>query len=908
MKIVSTKSFKELAYFLKYTDFKEKTKEITLQIIKKYKILDSNEENMSFKKILLYILILLFSCTLLTQENQVDDKSVLILFSGSHEFLVNRNMFITFEKVLRLSNIRVVSEYLGDNNSVCKLDKETFFNFFKLKYGENNKFDLVIAFNKEAMDLCIEYGEEIFPDTDILILDLLGQIAYSPPTGLQLDVIQELHKDLKHLLIVSDNTRRGKVLKRDIKAYIDSIGTINDKVIYLDFSEKNYSEIKSYEYYSRGKNVILLLSAYEDISSKKKEYSEQVAFLNRELNLPIYTMYEDGADAEVVGGYYFDIDSMVKQLSIKIMLILNNMPIPQVDFGDMKFYRLFFNQAVADKYELNIQQYRKEAIINKPAEAEKSLIHVIKIIRKTIYTMFVILIALLIFITIRNKKNKKVLLQYRNIASEIFNKSVQYMFFVDTKTKVIIDYNQKVAKSDFQNYIIKNESKITDFFPSQIDKILEQKEFESYSKIHEIDFSAGKKTFPTMLTSLNYIDDQQKLSFIQFLDNSEYKQEMMRLHKLKAEAENRVHESTNLINNFVREIRDPLNVKKGFEELLENKDLAADKKEKYEAIINTNSLKLLTLVEKILMFTELNNNVRILDNHEFSINKCIRKITSTIQQEIKAKGQNTKLVNYFSLSEGKDVLFNDQEYFCLVFKELLDNAVKFTQDGTIECGYTHPNEGKIIFYIKDTGIGMSTNEQREAFNKFNFQSIPNLKILKSGIGVGLAICRNLITKMGGNIWLTSNEGEGTTVYFYLDYDMSVFNGQINTLQQSYIDNLKRKNILIIDEDLGSQKFIIQTLKKYDLEVKTMPNYQFYNKEDESNRQFDFIFFDYSSGFEEFFNNNKTKLIVNNVTLIILTRTILTEEITQELKKIKYTIVYKPLKLQELINSLKDNNG
>jgi DNA-binding NtrC family response regulator len=157
--------------------------------------------------------------------------------------------------------------------------------------------------------------------------------------------------------------------------------------------------------------------------------------------------------------------------------------------------------------------------------------------------------------------------------------------------------------------------------------------------------------------------------------------------------------------------------------------------------------------------------------------------------------------------------------------------------------------------------------------------------------------------MGGNIWLTTNENEGTTVYFYLDYDMSVFNESQTILHQTEIDIIKQKSILIIDEDIGNQKHIIQKLEKYSIKAKTMPNYQFYNKFGESNKKFDLIFFDYNSGFEEFLKENRLKLLGDNTFLIIMTTTNLEEKIINELKGFRFTIIYKPIKLQEMITSL-----
>ncbi len=856
-------------------------------------------------KYLIFLILTLLSYNLFAQASQGNEnQSVLILFSGSHDFLVNRNIFMSFEKVLRPNNIKVEAEYIGDNNSVFNKDEETYIKFLKLKYGENNKFDLVISFNKKAMDLCIDYGEEIFPKTTILGLDIFGEIAYLPPFDTQLDIINNLHKDLEHLLIVSDASNRGQTLKQDIKAYIDSTGIFLDQVIYVDFTKLNYSDIKKFEYYSKKKSVILLLSAYHDASSKSKDFREQVMLLNKALDLPIYTLYEKDDTAEVVGGFYLDVDNMVKQLSIKIMLILNSMPVEQVDFSDLNFYRMFFNKALADSYKIDIQQYKKDAEIIVSEEMNASNKYMIDIVKKVLLFSIIVLFIVYIYTLYRNKKILKELKKQKDIFSNIFNKSQQFIFIVDTKTGKILDYNHKVAKSDFRDSVIKNHSKVTDFFPAKINDILGQKEYEYYTNIYEIDFNTDKITFPTYLVSLNYLNDDQEISYLQFMDSSINKQELRTMKKLKDEAENRVHEANNLIDNFVREIRDPLNVKKGFEQLLlDNQDLTLQQKEKFKKIIRLNSDKLLTQIEKILIYSDLNNNTRILNNQEFSLNKCIRKITNSMQVMIKERNQNIKLINYFSLSEGKDILFNDKDYFALVFQEILGNAIKFTQSGIIECGYTHPNDGKIIFYIKDTGVGMNQDEQREAFNKFNFGARSDKKSNNSGIGVGLAICRNLISKMGGNIWLTSTENEGTTVFFYLDYDMSVFNETQTMLHISDIDNIKQKHLLIIDEDLGSQKFIIQTLSKYNIDVKTMPNYQFYHKYNNPGKQYDFIFFDYNSGFEEFIQNHKKEIIEQKISLVIMTRTILDEDITNKIKGIKYTILYKPIKLQDLINAL-----
>lgn len=859
---------------------------------------------MNAKKILIYLLVILFSCNLLAQEkNNHEDKRVLILFSDSHEILVNRNMFITFEKILNPNNIKVLAEYLGDNSSVYHRDKETFLNFYKEKYGVNKKFDLVIAFNKEAINLCMENNEDLFPETNILLIDVFGQIAFEPPYNQQIRIITDLHQNLENLLIVSDNSDRGKILKEKVETYIDSINVLKNKAIYIDFAKGNFSDIRKYKYYSNKKSAVLLLSGYKDLANSEKSFSEQISFLNRELDLPIYTLYEKDLNCDMVGGYYLDVEKMVKQLSVKIILILNNMPIDEVSFNDMEFYQLFFNQNMADKYGINLKAYQDEAIIEKHEDVDSSFSMAIEIGEKLMNVLVFILGGLYLITAIKNRKYKKEIDKQKKVFYDRFNKSAQYIFMVDSLSGIIIDFNQRVTNSDFNDCVTKNESKLSDFFSSEIIKDIQKQAIGSNLQFRDIDFNCKKISIPIILSSLRYFDEGQDITFIQFIDNSTFKQEIIKLQRGKEDAENRVHESTNLIDNFVREIRNPLNLKRGFEKLIDNQDLTAEDKEKYTKIIKSNSQQLLGHIEKVLIFSELNNNTQIINNQEFSLNTQIRKITASLQDKLKTKGNNIKLVNYFSLSEGKDVLFNDKIYFSIVFKELLENAINFTDHGIIECGYTHPNEGKIIFYIKDTGIGMSAEEQREAFNKFNFQSRAEKKTNIPGIGIGLAICRNLITKMGGNIWLTAKENEGTTVYFYLDYDMSVYNGTQKLLDRSDIASLKEKKILIIDEDLGCQKFIIQALKKYDIYAKAIPNYHFYKKYNRDNNDFAIVFFDSTLELDEFFEDNKEHILKQEILLIIMTRTILGEDVVDKLKGTRYHVIYKPVKLQEMMRSL-----
>ncbi len=855
---------------------------------------------MNIKKNVFFLFLLFLSLNLMSQDYKTDEhKRVLLLFSGSHEYLINRQIFLALDNELRESDIKLFAEYIGDNNSVYTRDKATFIRFFQEKYGSVNKFDIVVAYNSKAIEFCEDFGQVIFPNTKILNLDIYNKNIIKTTIIKELELIKELHPNLEHLLVISDKSLKGQIMKTYLENYLVGDKSFQEKVLYIDFSKLAFSEISKYEYYSQKNSIVLLLSAYQDKDFAHMDFPEQVDFLNESLALPIYTFYEKN-EGIALGGYYSNLDTFAKNLSIKIMLILNNLPLNEIDLSNIEEYQLYLNNKVANNFQIDIASYRDNALVLENDELSKTVM--IKALRLSFYISYILFIILLIINYLRQKKYKKELNRSQNILTQISNKSYQYIFVVAKDTGLIVDYNLKVTQSDFADMIMKKESRLLDFFPKEILDII-NKGKDRQGKLFDLEFTAGKVTFPVIISLIDYQDGQNEFVIVEFFNNSKVKHEMLELKRKIEESEKQIFESKNLIEGFIREIRDPLNVKNGFQELLDKETFPDLQRNDYHEIVKSNSDKLLRLIEKILVYSEINKNTRSINNQEFSVNECIRENIAQIQKEAVKSGRLVKIVNYFSLSDQKDILFNDKKYFCLVFREILENAVKFTPKGVIECGYTHPSDGKIIFYVKDSGLGMTKEEEHHAFEKFNHPQENNLKTSLTGMGLGLAICRNIISKMGGSIWLTSNEGKGTTVYFYLDFDMSIFKDFKNHLRPKEISQLQARHICIIDEDLGSQKFISQLLMKNNISSRLMPHGNFYEKYINSNKQCDLIIFDYESGFKDFFSKNKQILKDAKVTIILMTRSIIDDDLTKNLTDFDYYIIYKPLKLEELVNAL-----
>ena len=203
------------------------------------------------------------------------------------------------------------------------------------------------------------------------------------------------------------------------------------------------------------------------------------------------------------------------------------------------------------------------------------------------------------------------------------------------------------------------------------------------------------------------------------------------------------------------EIRTPLNAIVGFSKLVIDAE-CTNEKEQYAEIIERNSEILLNLFNDILDLSSLEA-----DSLSFNIrpNKLI-DICLQLEQQFCYKVKNgTKLI----LDDVDTELYvsGDWNRIIQIISNLLSNAAKFTPKGEIHFGYRE-KEDFVEFYVKDSGIGIPAERVATIFQRFG-----KINDFVQGIGLGLTLCRMLVEKMGGRIWLRSQEGKGSRFYFTL---------------------------------------------------------------------------------------------------------------------------------------------
>ncbi len=286
------------------------------------------------------------------------------------------------------------------------------------------------------------------------------------------------------------------------------------------------------------------------------------------------------------------------------------------------------------------------------------------------------------------------------------------------------------------------------------------------------------------------------------------------LKKAKEKAEEANKMKSAFLANMSHEIRTPMNGILGFSQLLKNAGTNREEIDKYVNHITGCGNTLLDIIENIIDISKL-----VSGQLSIEISACpINMIMDQIYQEFSTV-KDKKINGSIKFSMHKDVLRNDfvietdPHRLKQVLFHLLDNAFKFTMQGTITFGYNKEGEN-VRFYVKDTGIGIAKDKYRFIFDSFG--QITDVNTVKpKGTGLGLAISSKLVALLGGNIWVESEQGQGSTFQFVLplvEYKPERRNVKRNSTNKG-IPNWNSKSILVAEDEELNWFFIQELLKE-----------------------------------------------------------------------------------------------
>lgn len=244
---------------------------------------------------------------------------------------------------------------------------------------------------------------------------------------------------------------------------------------------------------------------------------------------------------------------------------------------------------------------------------------------------------------------------------------------------------------------------------------------------------------------------------LQIITRRKKMEEELILAKAHAEESNKL--KSVFLANMSHEIRTPLNAIVGFSGLIVN-EKDENKRNKYVQVIESNNELLLKLIGDILDLSKVEAGSMEYTHSEFDLNKLMEDMNGTLQLRLDKKKQ---VVLSYKCGLEQCVIRSERNRLTQLVTNLVTNAIKFTEHGTINFGYELRND-MLRFYVSDTGCGIPKEKQKDIFNRFI-----KLNDFKQGFGLGLPICKSIVNDLGGEIGVESEEGKGSTFWFTIPY-------------------------------------------------------------------------------------------------------------------------------------------
>lgn len=294
--------------------------------------------------------------------------------------------------------------------------------------------------------------------------------------------------------------------------------------------------------------------------------------------------------------------------------------------------------------------------------------------------------------------------------------------------------------------------------------------------------------------------------------------------KLKLEDNRKAAESAQRANkmkslflaNMSHEIRTPLNAVEGFSHIMSETD-DQEERYKYMEIIESNNARLLNLINEILDLSRMESGKVKIKKELVNLDDMCKSISQIFKFRF---GDQVKMD--WRKTDTPITLYTDENRLTQVFSNLISNALKHTMEGTIAFGYSLNEEDNLVeFFVEDTGSGIAPEDIDNIFNTYMSRDAEDQK----GHGLGLALCKVIIEKLHGNIWVDSKLGEGSKFTFTLPFDGKIGgNGTgpnmtlIRTLRVT--DNPKEKNmkLIMVAEDEDTNYKLVESVlgKRYKL--------------------------------------------------------------------------------------------
>jgi signal transduction histidine kinase/CheY-like chemotaxis protein len=309
------------------------------------------------------------------------------------------------------------------------------------------------------------------------------------------------------------------------------------------------------------------------------------------------------------------------------------------------------------------------------------------------------------------------------------------------------------------------------------------------------------------------IEDLELLKFVsnQIRISIERKKSELELINAKEKAVQSDKLKTSFLTNMSHEVRTPMNAIIGFSTLLNDSDISQEESAEYVSLISSNASLLLKIIDNVIEVAMLEAGEVVLERKRFGINQLLLDLLEGFEKSADHHPDVTVSISTAG-SDEEYMLYNDPARLMQMLNILISNALKFTEEGSVDFGYKLIEDKFIEFIIKDTGVGIPKSQQTHIFERFR-QADNSLTRKFGGTGLGLTIVKHLVNLMGGEIVLESEEGKGSMFKILLPIvqpTVEILPG-IVAKPKPRLD-LSGKHILVVEDVESNYQYLVAVLK------------------------------------------------------------------------------------------------
>lgn len=325
-------------------------------------------------------------------------------------------------------------------------------------------------------------------------------------------------------------------------------------------------------------------------------------------------------------------------------------------------------------------------------------------------------------------------------------------------------------------------------------------------------------SFPAFVTDTPILDSNGKLKGIIGIssDITERKRAEMELMKAKEKAEESDRLKSAFLANMSHEIRTPMNGILGFTQLLKEHGLSGDDQQEYIKIIEKSGDRMLNIINDLIAISTIESHQVENTISETNVNEQMAFIYNFFKLEAEQKKLRFSFNN--GLPDKEAYIRTDREKVYSVLTNLVKNAIKFTQTGSIEFGY-HKKDGFLEFYVKDSGSGVRPEQKNIIFERFR-QGSESLTRDYEGAGLGLSISKAYVEMLGGKIWVKNNvskNGINSGAIFFFTLPTHPVKEkhhvpQVASPEISTNNEIRNLTIMIVEDDSASEWLIFNMVK------------------------------------------------------------------------------------------------